>query len=721
MTTPRSHRPLYTPAELQRLVAPRSVAIVGASEKEGAFSARTLENLAHYQGAIYLVNPKYTELNGRPCHASLASLPEVPDCVVIALPWHAVLPEVAAAAKAGAGGAIVYASGFAETGLEERIQLQAQISAIAQESGMRVLGPNCLGIANNLMQAGLLFQMGYANLPRQSGRVGLVSQSGALGFALQQGAMHGMSYSHLFTAGNSCDVDMLDLANYLVEDDTCHAIACVFEAAGNAERLMTLAQRAWKRGKPIVVYKTAVGEAAAEAAQSHTGSLAGSSQAFEAALRRGHMISVKSLAELVETADFLAKAPPPQATGVGVMATSGGAAIMCADAAADHGIPLPQPSAETQWVLDTWVPEFGSARNPCDVTGQVLNHPEAFEACARSMLEDRTYGALVLPQVTASQKMAEQRCPTVSQLAQGANKPVCIIWLPDWVEGPGAATYASDDRIGFFRDTERCFKALAAWQHWHGTRQAQPDEASPPALDTGRQQTARAMLAGADSVVTESHAKRLLALYGLPVVSEERVATPEEAGAAAKRLGQPVVLKLDIPGVAHKTELGLVRVGLADDEAVRTAAQHMLDAPAVRTLALDSARFLVQPMVRSTHEIVLGMKRDPVFGPLVMVGLGGVLIEVLGDVACELAPVSAPTAQQMLQRLKAFKLLEGYRGQPGVNLPELAKLIAAFSCLCVELQDEIEEIDINPLLYGPEGFMAVDALFIKSGHPGKEG
>lgn len=718
MTTPSTHRPLYTPAQLQRLVAPRSIAIVGASEKEGAFSARTLENLAHYTGRIHLVNPKYTQLGDRPCHASIAALPEVPDCVVIALPWNAVLPEVVAAAQAGVGGAIVYASGFAETGLPERVQLQAQISAIARDSGMRVLGPNCLGIANNTLQAGLLFQMGYAGLPRQSGRVGLVSQSGALGYAIQQGAMHGMSYSHLFTAGNSCDVDMLDLANYLVEDDTCRAIACVFEAAGDAQRLMALAQRAWERGKPIVVYKTAVGEAAAEAAQSHTGSLAGSSQAFEAALRRGRMISVASLAELVETADFLAKAPAPQAAGVGVMATSGGAAIMCADAAANHGVELPQPCEATQQMLDTWVPEFGSSRNPCDITGQVLNNPAAFEACARSMLEDDTYGALVLPQVTAGQKMADQRCPTVSQLARSANKPVCIIWLSDWVEGPGAATYANDERIGFFRDTERCFKAIAAWRHWHIAQRKALTQPSVPPVDARRQQTARELLAGAPSVVTESDAKRLLALYGLPVVSEERVATPHEAGEAAQRLGQPVVLKLDVPGVAHKTELGLVRVGLDGVDAVRAAAQQMIDAPAVRALDLTHARFLVQPLVRSTHEIVLGMKRDPVFGPLVMVGLGGVLIEVLGDVACELAPVSEPAALQMIERLKAFKLLEGYRGKPGVRLSQLAALIAAFSRLCVELQEQIEEIDINPLMYGPSGFVAVDALFIKPDHAG---
>lgn len=717
MMTQTFSRNLHPASTLKRLLAPQSVAIVGASEKEAAFSSRTLENLAGYQGRIHLVNPKYERLGERVCHASLRALPEVPDCVVIAVPWQAVVNEVRAAADAGAGGAIVYASGFAETGLPERIALQDEIARIAHTSGMRVLGPNCLGIANNALGAGLLFQMGYASLPRGRGRVGLVSQSGALGYAILQGAMHGLSYSHLLTAGNSCDVDTLDLVNYLIEDESCQSIACIFEAAGDAQRLMMLAERAWERGKPVIIYKTAVGEVAAAAAQSHTGSLAGSSQAFDAALRRGRLIAANSLAELTEMADFFAKAPPPKATGVAVMATSGGAAIMCADAASNHDVLLPQPAPATQEILNAVVPEFGSARNPCDITGQVLNSPQDFEACARAMLVDPLYGALVLPQVTAGQKMADHRCPVVSELARTAQKPVCVVWLSDWQEGPGAATYAADERIGFFRDTERCFRTLALWQAWHEARRTPVTfsaEAQTPNADQERLKHARALLdASGQQVVTESPAKKLLALYGLPVVAEQVAESLEQLDRLSNGLGYPLVLKMDVPGVAHKSELGLVQVGLKDAGALRDAARQMWDSLPAAGLQQTGARFLIQPMVRSHLELMLGMKRDPVFGPLIMVGLGGIWVEIISDVAKELAPVDQRTAARMIAGLKTYRLLEGYRGKPGVNLDELAALVVDFSRMCTELADDIEEIDINPVLATQQGLVAVDALLIR--------
>jgi len=705
-------RRLYAPQDLQRLIAPRSIAIVGASAKPGAFSSRTLENLAHYTGEIHLVNPRYEEVAGRPCHANLKALPSAPDCVVIALPWQAALDAVRDAAEAGAGGAIVYASGFGETGLPERIALQDAMADVAHSSGLRILGPNCLGMANNTLGAGLLFQMGYAQLPRPAGRVGLVSQSGALGYALLQGAQHGAAYSHLLTAGNSCDVDALDLAHYLVHDPACLSVACVFEAAGDADRLQALADAARTAGKPVVVYKTAVGEAAAAAAQSHTGSLAGSAQAFEAAMRRGGFVRAHSLAELTEIADFLAKAPAPLASGVAVMATSGGAAIMCADASANHGLALPQPHAQAQAVLDATVPEFGSAQNPCDITGQVLNNPDAFEACARAMLHDDHYGALVLPQVTAGQTIADQRCPVVSALAREAGKPVCIVWLPDWLEGPGAATYQQDERIGFFRDTERCFRALAAWQDWHHWRGATPARTETAVPDPARAQ-ALALLREQPQVVTERTAKRVVALYGLPVVAEHAATDPGEAGALAREMLLPLVLKYDSPGIAHKTELGLVRVGLDSAEAVSQAAERMLDSLHEHAPGAAPGRFLLQPLERGDFELVLGMKRDPVFGPLVMVGLGGVLIEMFGDVATELAPLSPAQAGEMLRRLKVYPLLQGYRGKPGVNLDALAALVARFSRLCLDLGDEVEEIDLNPVMARGDRFVAVDALIVR--------
>jgi len=699
---------LYNRSQLARLLAPQSIAIIGASDKPGAFSGRTLENLAHYTGDVYLVNPRRERIGAHPCYPSIAALPAVPDCVVITVPQEAVLEAVRAAAASGVGGAIIYASGFSETNLPERIALQEAIAGISRASGMRVLGPNCLGVVNNLLGAGATFQLGYSAMDRTPSRVGLVSQSGALGYALLQGTQQGRGYTHMLAAGNACDVDVLDLANYLIDEPTCKAIACVLEGAGDALRLRELGERARAARKPIVVYKTATGAEGAQAAMSHTGSLASSNEAFASAMRRGNFVQVSTLEELTETADYFAKAPSPMGTGVAVMATSGGAAVMAADASSAHGVPLPQPGSEAQAVLDENIPEFGSARNPCDITGQVLNNPQSFVACARAMLDDPTFGVLVLPQVTAGREIAEQRCEVISRLAVESGKPVCIVWLSDWLEGPGANLYARDKRVAFFRSTDRCFKAVALWQTWHAALDAASivAEPAPPGPRTAE---ALAMLKSQPRAVTEHIAKQVVALYGIPVVDESRVAAKEEAVAAAERLGFPIVLKLDSPDATHKTELGAVKVGLQDAASVAQACDEMLE----RAKGLRDCAFLVQPMVRGHVELMLGMKRDPVFGPMVVVGLGGVLVELLRDVATELAPVTLAGAHVMLERLGTYPLLKGYRGKPGVNLQKLAQVIADFSQMCVDFDGAIEEIDLNPLICGPEAITAVDALLVQ--------
>lgn len=700
-------RPLYRRGDLHRLLAPRSIAIVGASEKPGAFSNRTLDNLAHFQGQVYLVNPKYRRIGERPCYSSLAALPETPDCVIVALPREAVVDEVREAAELGAGGAIIYASGFAETGFAERVAQQQAIAQIARNSGLRVLGPNCVGVVNNLIGAGMLFQMGFSDLDRMPGRVGLVSQSGALGYALLQGTQHGRGYTHMLASGNSCDVAALDLASYLVDEPECKVVACVLEGVGDITHLYELGERSAAASKPVIVCKTAIAEAGAEVAKSHTGSLAGSYEAFVAAMRRGNFVLVDSMAELAEAADFFAKAKAPNGTGVAVMATSGGAAVMSADSALRYGVVQPQPRAEAQAILDANIPEFGSSRNPCDITGQVLNNPDSFIACTRAMLQDPSYAVLVLPQVTASKELAQQRCEVVSRLTAEAGKPTCIVWLSEWLEGPGAQTYARDDRLVLFRSMDRCFKTIALWQKWHRAARARPQRYRRLTPATAVAQ-ARQLLQDQPEVVTEHVAKQVVSLYNVQVVREIASTSKEAAVAAACELGFPVVLKLDSPDAAHKTELGAVRVGLCDAESVAEACEDML----TKVQGARSGAFLLQSMVQGSVEMMLGMKRDPVFGPVVMVGLGGIFVEVFGDVATAIAPVSPEQAQEMLAGLASFRLLQGYRGKPGVDMDALTRTVACFSELCVDLADEVDEIDVNPLICGPRGATAVDALIV---------
>lgn len=711
-----NHRPAYGRAELQRLIDPQSIAILGLSASATSFGTRTLMNLRECRSArLYGVNAKIGRngdaLHGVPCFAAIADVPERVDCAVIATPREAVERLVEQCAAAGVGGCIIYASGYAETGREDRRRQQERLGAIAAGSGMRIVGPNCIGIANNYRRAGLTFLSTYETTPWRPGPVGLISQSGALGYTLVQACERGGNFSHFFTAGNSCDVDVCDFLSYLAEDPDCRAIACLFEGVADGERLIEAAEKALEADKPIVIYKMATGDAAERAAMSHTGTLAGTHAAYEAACRATGMIAVDNLEDVYEAASFLAKAGRPKARGVAVMATSGGACVIAAAKAERHGVAMPQPGPAAQAVLDAAVPEFGSARNPCDVTAQVINDPDSFTRCTTAMLGDPAYGALILPQVVAGE-LTTQRVPIVAGLAAGAGKPICITWINEWLGGPGAALYEANPNTAVFHSTDRCFRTLAAWQWRETVRAAGATSARTP---SGRLEAteARRLLDAAGARLSEAQAKSVLALYGVPVAAEALVADADAAVAAAERIGYPVAVKLDSPDIAHKTEAGVVRLFRLNADAVRAAVAAVMAAAARIEPAPRIRGITVQPMIPPGIELVVGTRLDPQFGPLILVGMGGVLVELLDDTAVELAPVTPEQARSMLARLKGYRLLTGYRGSEPVDLDHLAEIVSAVSALATDLADDIAEIDVNPLTCSGGRIVAVDALIVR--------
>ncbi|MBX6747350.1 MAG: CoA-binding protein, partial [Acetobacteraceae bacterium] len=393
--------PLRDPASLRRLLSPRSVAVVGVSGEVSGFGARTVTNLVNFAGPVWAVNPKYAgqELHGRPCYASIADLPEAPDCVLLALPRTGVLPAVQAAGAKGAGGVIVYASGYGETGLPERIEEEKVLRDTARSLGLPLVGVNCLGIVDHVLKAGVTFMPEYPRMTAPPGGVAITSQSGALGYALMQAAERGFSVCHMTTAGNATDLDVCDLAAYQLSMPECRSVALAVEGLRDARRLFLLGEAARRAGKPIVVLKLGRGEAGAAAAVSHTGSLAGSAAAWSAAFRRAGMVEVEDFDALLETAGFFAKAPPPKAKGVAIITPSGGAGIMAADHAEALNLSMPQPSPETEKVLRASIPDFGAPRNPCDLTAQVASNPASYDACMEAMMSDPQYGAAVIPVV----------------------------------------------------------------------------------------------------------------------------------------------------------------------------------------------------------------------------------------------------------------------------------------------------------------------------------
>ena len=695
---------------LRRLLDPRSVAVIGATPRPGAFGERVLANLADFRGRIHLVNARYQSIGGWPCHPSVTALPEPPDCAVVAVPGEAVEGVLQDCIAAGAGGAIVFASGYAETGEDDRVARQDRLAALARVSGMPVLGPNCIGIANYASHARITFMpTGLTPLPGARA-VGVVSQSGALGFSLSQAVHRGAALSHVLTCGNACDVDLAALVTWLADEPGCAAIALLFEGMAGPGRLAAACAYAGARGKPVVACKLATGAAGAAAALSHTGSLAGSQAAYRAAFARAGVVLVEDYEALIETACFLVKAPPPRVPGVAVIATSGGAAIMAADKAEAHGIALPQPDAPTRAALAARIPAFGSPRNPCDVTAQVLNDPDSLSDCGHALLCQETVGALVVPNIYASPAVVP-RLAVWSELQRRHGKPVCLVWVSDWWEGPGAAEAEASD-IALFRSMDRCFAALSAWLR-RGALAEGGEHLSAGAVSDAVRAEAAALLAQAGPVLTEREAKRVLALYGVPVTRERLAADGDAAADAAAALGYPVALKLESPDVPHKTEAGVIRLELRTEAELRTACADILAAAAQLRPAPRITGLLVQEMAPRGVEVLAGARVDPLFGPMVVVGLGGVLVEVLKDSAVGLAPLRAGEAEALLRGLKGAPLLDGVRGAAPVEMAALCRAVEALAAFVADHRETVAEIDVNPLICTGGRVVAVDALIVR--------
>ncbi|MGE0415904.1 MAG: acetate--CoA ligase family protein [Acetobacteraceae bacterium] len=707
---------VYGRDELTRLLNPASIAVIGASARAGSFGERVLHNLTHYSGRYYPVNARYQKIGDLTCYPSVKALPEKVDCAVVTAAREAVEEIVLECVEAGVGGIIIFASGYAETGKEDRAAQQQRLAAIARESGVRIVGPNCIGVVNALIDSRLTF-MDITPIPKPADHaIGVISQSGALGMALAQGVVRGLSVSHVMTSGNSCDVDMADYVNYLATDPACRSIACVFEGMSTPERLLLAAENAWKADKPLVIFKMASGEQGAQAAMSHTGSLAGSHASYRAVFQRAGAVMVDDYEALMETAAFFAKAPPPKARGAAVVAASGGAAIMCADRAEQHGVPMPQPADGVREILEQHIPEFGSSRNPCDVTAAVLGNPESLGACAGALLGDPQYGVLVSP-MTYGYAPSAKRPLVYSDLAKQHGKMSCVVWQTEWQEGPGVVDANQAERVALFRSMNACFGALAAW-HWRADKKAAgPQVVTPSAPDVVAQ--ARDLIAAAGNrALTEREAKDVLTLYGVPVVGERLVSSAADAVAAAEALGFPVVLKVESPDLPHKTEAGVIRLNLKTAEEVRAGYEAVMANAAKVSPPPKINGVLVQPMVPQGVEIVVGARNDPLFGPLIVVGLGGILVEVLKDTALAPAPVTPHEAMGMLRSLKGVKLLDGFRGMPGVDLQRLAEVISRVSRFAADHRDSVAELDVNPLICAGDRITAVDALIVPLGVTG---
>jgi acyl-CoA synthetase (NDP forming) len=665
-----------------------------------------------------MVNPGRSEVLGQPAYASIRELPEAPELVVVAVPAAQVESVVRDAGARGARGSLVYTSGFGEMRDPAGASQQERLVEIAQESGMRLWGPNTAGFLDFHRNRAFTFA-DFSQMQLTSGGIGVVSQSAGLGMHFADMQNKGVGFSWVLLAGNSSDVDVADLAAFLVEDDDTRLIVIILEGIRDGRRLIELGQRAEAAAKPVLAYKTARSASGTTAARTHTGSLVGDLAIFESACREAGMIVVDSIEELTDHASLFLKAGKARNRGIGVISSLGGAGVMCADAADEFDVELPPPGPETLASLRNFLPSFGVARNPVDLTANTHRNPAAYLDVLADFIAEPAFGAVVVPVVLSIGTVLDYRIDELRTVAASVDKPICALWLSTLLEGHGAERLDADPRVVLFRSARGAFKALRSWHDWSfgNARSAtalygEPQGFQPEGIVEVVDEALQSRKAGADAVVSlgETASYELLRSAGIQVADHEIATSRAEAVAAAEGLGFPVVCKVLADKIDHKSDIGGVIVGVADADRVREAFDAL---SAIGSNATGTAgAVLVQRQVRGV-EVLVGGRRDQQFGPVVTIGVGGTLAELLRDTASMLAPVSREWAGRMLDSCRVGDLCRGLRGEAAADREALIDVVVRIGSALVA-EPRIREMEINPLMATPDGAVAVDALIVCS-------
>jgi len=704
--------------DLKPFFAPSSVGLVGATDDLSRFAGRVLMRMVNfgYQGQIYPINPRFSEVRGLKCYASVRDVPEAPDHVGIVVPADRVMPILEDCAARGARFATVYTGGFAETGTEEGRAMQAAISALAQRTGMRIMGPNCNGTVNFI--DGFAMTTSATVATRQpAGNVGVVAQSGGAGQVnvMWRAQEAGVGISYEVSCGNSADLNILDFVQFMIDDPATDVIMVLAENIPDGPRLFEVARRAAAREKPIVIVKLGRTDAGSHAAASHTGAMAGSDEVCDAALRQCGIIRVDDCNELYETATLLRTRRWPRGTRAAATTISGGNGVLLVDLGASVGISFPDYAPNTQSRLAEVLPKHGTTSNPTDVTNAAIGKPEIFRRLFDAITADENVDVLI-PIFTLS---VASDIRQAAEAAKAASKPVAILWTGACNDDPAVtARSVAAEGVPVYRNTLSCLKAVRAAMAYgqflrDRSQQARLSE-RPENIDVS---SAREQIQASQGTLTERASKGVLAAYGFPVTREALARKVVDAVRLAREIGGEVALKIESADIAHKTEAGAIRLHVNGDKAVRKAFAEVMTAAKTYKPDAKLDGVLVQQMAPAGVEIMLGLVADPVFGPVVVAGLGGIHVEVLRDLTYRVAPIAHSEAHAMLRELRGYKLLEGVRGQAPRDIEALCDLIVRLSWLGHDLRDDIAELDINPLALYEQGAGArvIDALIVKRG------
>lgn len=695
---------------LNKLLKPTSVAVIGASEKEG-FGGDVCRNILSYvedRSHVYFIHPKRDSVFGVPCYKSISDVPENVDLMVICTSQKTVIPLLQEGAKKGVGGAVVFASGYGEVGTAEGKQNEAELIAAAKELDIAVMGPNCAGFVNYIdnVQA---FAFISAKRDRK-GSVGVVSQSGQLCLSMMDDP--GMRFSYNISAGNGKIVQMEDYMDFLVDDEDTKVVSIYIEGVKNADKFAAVLKKAAEKRKPVVILKAGRSAKGGAIAASHTGSLSGSDASFDAVLKKFGAIRVDDLEELIAMSLMLStmKRMPEKATFAS-MNLSGGETGICADVGSLNGIEYPDFTEETLKKLKEQLPSYASPNNPLDMTASLSYDADLYAGALRTVMDDPNIG-MVLIGYTLLLEIADpcihymyKGIEKVVQEKGGNCKPIAMIPFAENTRNPEYQEKLFQIGVPVLPPPVYAFKLL---RHLADFIAYEP-KTKTLELAVGHPKSEETQ------ALSEHESKQELKVYGVPVPDEVIVTSKEEAAQFAKNHPGPLVMKVESADILHKSDVGGVKLNVCGPEAAEKAYEEIMESVTAKRPDAHINGILTVPMLDAGVEIIIGVNNDPQFGPMIMVGMGGVFVEVFKDVALYPAPLKEEEALEMLKSLKSFKLLNGYRGTEKCDIKALCQTIVAISNYAQANKDVLKELDINPLFVYPEGkgVGVADALIVK--------
>jgi acetyltransferase len=710
---------------LQYLFNPRSIAILGASSNFNKVSGRPLSYMLRfgYPGKIYPINPKYEEISDVKCYPTVKDVPGEIDILMVIIPAKEILPNLELGLEKKVKAAVIVSGGFSEVGEEGR-KLQAQLTSFARDTGMLIYGPNTTGFLSLVNRAVATFSQGLEVIEEMiPGRTGLITQSGAFGAAIFVRAMRvGLGFSHWAATGNEADLEFCDFLEYMVDDPHTHVIAGFLATVNDGQKLIQGLDRAAQKGKPVVLLKVGDTEAGKRAAYSHTGTIVGSTRAYDAVFKQKGVIIARDMAQLIDHAMALASTALPKGKKVGIMTESGGGGVLLTERCSELGMEVSEILGPTREKLKEVVPSLGSVKNPVDLTGQSLGNPALVKEAVKVMLESDEFD-VVVPLLLMSKATAEKKAKDLSELFHQHKGHKVMVAC--WPEGPREwIKFLMEKGIHVSATPSRCARTLGALvnyasflKKYHKASALESDviEALPGDRKERALEVIREVENKGEGRLNEYEGKRLLKAYGIPTAEEGLVTSLEEAVEIADKIGYPVVAKLISPDIPHKTEAGVVALNIEAESKLRVVFQELMDRAKAFNPDARVDGVLIQEMVSEPGvETIVGVSHEKPFGPTILFGLGGVFVEAMQDVAIRILPITRKDAEDMVQQIRGYTLLKGTRGRNPVDMEALYSVLLKAGCLAYDLKEIIAEIDINPLIVMEDGkgTRAVDALVL---------